>query len=65
MDSSEHYLVTTRRPWDEAPTVVGIFTTSDDADAAVACAQQDGLTPDRYSIEVWRGNQRACALRRP
>ncbi|QHF19832.1 hypothetical protein GTU71_02465 [Rathayibacter sp. VKM Ac-2762] len=60
MTSAKHYLVTTRRPWDEAPTVLGIFTSPDDADAAIARAQQDGPTPDRYSIEGWRDDLRVA-----
>ncbi|PPF32281.1 MULTISPECIES: hypothetical protein [unclassified Rathayibacter] len=56
--NSTHYLVTVRGPWSEAPTVLGIFTSPDDANAAIARAQQDGPMPDRYSVEGWRDDKR-------
>ncbi|PPH95695.1 hypothetical protein C5C56_16120 [Rathayibacter sp. AY1D1] len=61
MTSAKHYLVTTLCPWDEAPTVLGIFTSPDDADAAITRIQQDGPTPLRYSIEAWRDDERVTS----
>jgi hypothetical protein len=58
MSSLMHHLVTLARPWSATLTVLGIFASREDAERAVSEAQQDGPTPDRYSIEAWRNDER-------
>ncbi|PPF18250.1 hypothetical protein C5B92_06970 [Rathayibacter sp. AY1A4] len=58
MSDTEHHLVLVTRLWASAPTVLGIYTTHADAEAAVADDAPTGPTPDRYHHETWRGGER-------
>ncbi|WP_146087061.1 hypothetical protein [Rathayibacter sp. AY1B7] len=58
MSEAEHHLVLVTRLWAEGPSVVGIYSTREDAESSVTEAASEGASPDRYHCETWRGGRR-------
>jgi hypothetical protein len=58
MSDAEHHLVMVTRLWSDAPAVLGVYRTSEEAEAAITADANPDPAPDRYHHETWNGDQR-------
>ncbi|PPH63114.1 hypothetical protein C5D25_07350 [Rathayibacter sp. AY1D7] len=58
MTNVEHHLVTVSRLWTSAPSIVGIFSTLEEARAVVAALHTEVTDPDQYGLQTWVGTNR-------